>query len=265
MPLFNAFARFFMAALSAAALVQTPVPPTVDAHAADAAVQPARGFLYRTLKIGDETYAYSVYVPPEYTAENVWPVVLFLHGSGERGTDGLLQTEVGIGTTLRRNHTLIPAIVVMPQCRPLKTWTGDMALMATRCVDDVARDYKLDPQRVYLTGLSLGGAGAFFLGGRLTDTFAAIITVCGFGDTADAAGLAKTPIWIWHGSADRNVPVKQSREMADAIKKAGGEVKFTEIPGGDHFIWDKVYSDPELWKWVFAQRRIKTATQPASK
>src|SRR5262245_54184203 len=94
----------------------------------------ATGFLFKTVELHDTSYAYCVYVPPEYTAERAWPVILFLHGSGERGADGFLQSEVGIGTAIRRNRALCPAIVVMPQCRPNAMWDGPMAEMALKCV-----------------------------------------------------------------------------------------------------------------------------------
>jgi predicted peptidase len=234
------------------------------------ATRPATGFLCKSLTIGDETYAYAVYVPPEYDGDQAWPVILFLHGSGERGDDGLLQTEVGIGRVLRRNHKLIPAIVVMPQCRATEeAWSGKMGQMALRCLDQTTREYLSDPQRVYLTGLSLGGHGVWYLASESFGRFTALVPICGFADRKESTGLAQrmaprlagTPIWCFHGAQDNVVPVEKSREVVEAIRAAGGEVKYTEYPDGNHGVWDRAYDDPELWKWLFAQRRTEKTTE----
>lgn len=215
----------------------------------------AIGFLEKTLRMDGETYAYRVYVPPDYKPGKPWPTIIFLHGSGERGRDGVRQTKVGIGPAIRRNHRRIPAIVIMPQCRAKKYWTGPMADMVLGCLEQTSREYNLDPERLYVTGLSLGGAGAWHLGARLSDQVAAVVPICGFGDVDDAPRLAKVPIWCFHGAADDAVPVNRSREMVAAIRKAGGDIQYTEYPRGKHNVWDKAYNDPALWKWMFEQRR----------
>lgn len=213
------------------------------------------GFLYKVLELDRQKYAYCVYVPPEYTADRVWPVILFLHGSGERGTDGLLQTEVGVARAIRRNRRRVPAIVVMPQCRPGQSWTGLMAKMAIHCVEQTSQEYRLDPRRIYVTGLSLGGQGTWVIGAMLAERAAALAPVCGFGDVRQAAALAKTPIWCFHGALDDKVPAQRSREMVAAIRNAGGDVKYTEYPNAKHYVWDRTYNDPAFWRWLFAQRR----------
>lgn len=242
-----------------------------------AAAQPTSqptGFLFKTLAIGKETYAYSVYVPPEYTPERAWPVVLFLHGSGERGSDGLLQTEVGIATAIRRNRALCPAIVVMPQCRAGQLWTNQMAEAALKCLDEAAREYRVDADRTYLTGLSLGGFGAWLLGERVPERFAAVVPICGFYANPNAAldtetlgklaqSLKSVPVWCFHGALDKAVPVERSREIVGALREAGGNVRYTEFADGQHDVWGRAYADAELWKWLLAQRRA-TAQAPAS-
>ena len=216
----------------------------------------AKGFIYRSLQSGGKTYAYCVYIPPTYTPEREWPTILFLHGSGERGNDGFLQTDVGIARAIRRNHALIPAIVVMPQCPAGMSWTEPAAAkLALDCVEDVSKRYHVDNSRLYLTGLSLGGRGAWYIAARVRGAFAAIVPICGGGKPADAAALKDTPIWAFHGTADENVPIAETDTMVDAVEDAGGKVEYTRIPGGNHFIWDKVYSDPKLWRWLFAQQR----------
>ncbi len=243
--------------LIAPAAADTQPTPAADAP-------PAVGFLYRTLDFEGETYAYSVYVPPGYTPDKAWPAILFLHGSGERGSDGFLQTEVGIGTAIRRHNQLIPAIVVMPQCRPKQTWVGPMGKMALACLKEASREYRCDPDRVYLTGLSLGGHGAWHLGAALPELFAAVVPICGFASYQEddstvaakiAARLKDTPVWAFHGDADKAVPVAASRRLVGLLRDAGGEVQYTEYAGVGHNAWDKTYSDPALWRWLFNQRR----------
>ena len=222
------------------------------------------GFLYKTVTLAEETYAYSVYVPPSYTPKKAWPVILFLHGSGERGNDGFRQTEVGIGRAIRKNISLFPAIVIMPQCRPEMHWTGPMAQMALKCVEATSHEYHLDPQRVYLTGLSMGGNGTWLLGAQFADRFAALAPICGFAELGQSTGLdaqlapklTNIPIWCFHGAADKNVPVSKSREMVQQIRQLGGDIKYTEYEDGQHSIWDRTYKDLEFWKWLYAQRRV---------
>ena len=227
---------------------------------------PATGFLYKTVEFQGTQYAYCVFIPPTYTEEQAWPVILALHGSGTVGDDGFLQTKEGISIAIRNNWKMFPAIVVMPQCRRGHWWQGEMLEMALKCVEDVSREYHCDQDRVYLTGLSMGGAGVWLLAARLPDAFAAVVPICGFWGhpflpadanelAAAAKNLAKLPIWCFHGDADRNVPIERDREIIQAIESAGGQVKFTEIPGGQHNVWDNTYANPVLWKWLFAQKR----------
>jgi predicted peptidase len=264
----------FPAAPQSAPAVPQSTPASIPVAGAPGSDQrPATGFLYKTLTIDGQIQAYGVYVPPDYTPERPWPVILFLHGAGERGIDGFLQTEVGIGHAIRRNYRLVPAIVVMPQCPPKEDWTGRMSGVALRCVEQTSREYRLDGDRVYLTGLSLGGQGVWNLGAGLPDRFAAIVPICGFAeydrDTGVAAKLAarltRVPIWCFHGEADPSVPASKSREMIAAIRTAGGDARYTEFKGADHVIWDRVYGDAEMWKWLFDQKRGGPAsqTQPA--
>ncbi|MFH1747706.1 MAG: dienelactone hydrolase family protein [Planctomycetota bacterium] len=223
----------------------------------------ATGFLHKTLSLGEAEYDYCVYVPPEYTPDKPWPVILFLHGSGECGRDGFLQTDVGIARAIRRYRYFFPAIVVMPQCRPGTSWSGPMAHMALASVEATSREYYLDADRLYLTGLSLGGQGTWLLGAQYADQFAALVPICGFVELGESTGqaeklvphLANMPIWCFHGDTDRSVPVVKAREMVKLLKAAGGQVKYTEYEGVSHNSWDRAYKTPELWQWLFTQRR----------
>jgi predicted peptidase len=244
-----------------------------QSSAAPAASQPvaasrpvATGFLDRKLVIGEAEFAYSVFIPADYTPDRAWPAILFLHGSGERGDDGLLQTEVGIATAIRRNRRLCPAIVVMPQCPAGAIWADANLDMAMRCVQHASQDYHIDAERLYLTGLSLGGMGAWILAARAPQYFAAVVPICGFysrPDLApdpvalkkDAAALATLPVWAWHGGVDKNVPPQRSREIIAAIREAGGDAKYTEVPDAAHNVWDRAYADAALWDWLLRQKR----------
>jgi predicted peptidase len=256
-------AMFFFAFSQQPRAADAQSQPTTSATSAPVSAV-ATGFLYKTLVLDGETYAYFVYVPPDYTPDRPWPVILFLHGAGERGDDGFPQTDVGIGHAIRRNHRRVPAIVVMPQCRPNEGWVGPMAAMALHCLETTSREYHLDPHRIYLTGLSLGGNGAWLLAAQYPDRFAAVVPICGFAEYGESTGLAEkiaprlidVPIWCFHGQADKAVPAEKSRELVAAIKAAGGKkVIYTEYPEAPHNVWDRAYDDPNLWKWLFEQTR----------
>jgi predicted peptidase len=138
-----------------------------------------------------------------------------------------------------------------------------MAFMALRCLEETSREYHLDPQRLYLTGLSLGGHGAWHIAAELPNRFAALVIICGFAELGESTGeatrlaehLTNLPIWCFHGEKDENVPVQKAREMVAAIKAAGGKIEYVEYPDGTHGIWDRVYDNREVWKWLFEQRR----------
>lgn len=231
------------------------------------------GFLNRTVRVKGVPYHYQVYVPAEWNKSTAWPVILFLHGAGERGDDGLAQTQVGIGGAIRFHRERVPAVVVMPQCRKEKVWTQpEMEEMALAALEATIKQFRGDRTRLYLTGLSMGGFGTFGLAARHPGKFAALVPICGgvrlprrpnmpavqepAGDpyAGTARNIGKTPIWIFHGGADPTVPVAESQKMSEALKTAGSDPKYTEYPGVGHNSWDKAYGEPEFWKWLFEQR-----------
>ncbi len=214
------------------------------------------GFILKTMKVGRHERRYVVYVPEGYTPGRAWPVIMFLHGMGERGDDGLLQTEVGIGRAIRRHADRFPCLVVMPQCPTTGAWDKAVDDLDT-ALREVCHDYHVDPDRVYLTGLSMGGYGTWIYGAQRTDVYAALAPICGGGDPRDAAALARLPIWAFHGKDDTTVVPEKSREMVEAVKKAGGEVKYIEYAGVGHNSWDPAYDDPGLIKWLLKQRRAR--------
>jgi predicted peptidase len=233
------------------------------------------GFLDRTVSIAGADYKYQVFVPADWTPKKKWPIILFLHGAGERGADGLVETEVGIATAIRRDRTRFPAIVVMPQCKPEMRWTEPaMAELAMKSLEDARKEFHGDPAHTYLTGLSLGGYGTWYLAAQYPRMFAAIVPICGgvlypdksrvqsAEDKTPYSNAAKLigpqPVWIFHGGSDDTVPVAESQRMAEAMKAQGGEVHYSEYPGVGHNSWDKAYAEPELIAWMLS----KTLTAP---
>jgi predicted peptidase len=213
--------------------------------------------LHATVSIGRRSMPYAVYLPPGYSEAKAWPVILFLHGFGERGDDGVSQTR-GICAFLRRNADRFPCLVVMPQMpRAYVRWSGVMNDMALKALDEVVRKYHGDRQRLYLTGCSMGGGGCWRMAALHPDRFAAVTPLCGHTDpAAQAPALRSLPIWAFHGAADPLVPVRYSRAMVNAIRAEGNtRIRYTEYPGVHHNCWDRTYSDPKVIAWLLAQRR----------
>ncbi len=214
----------------------------------------ATGFLTKSVQIEGETYVYSVYVPLGYDPARAWPLILFLHGVGERGRDGLLQTDVGIAHAIRKYPDRFPCIVVIPQC-PETCWWNKAFALVDATLARTREAYNVDADRLYLTGLSMGGFGTWAYAGAHPDLFAALVPICGGGKPEDAARLAHLPIWAFHGDADSTVSPKMSRRMVEAVRAAGGDARYTEYPGVGHNSWDAAYGDPELLNWLLEQRR----------
>jgi predicted peptidase len=244
---------------------------------------PQTGFLDRRVTVAGRSYHYQVFVPFSYSPSQRWPIILFLHGAGERGEDGLLPTQVGLGAAVRKNPARFPAIIVFPQVPAESLWTGTPAQMAIAALDQTGREFQIDSDRVYLTGLSMGGYGVWYLAYHYPSRFAALVPVCGFigpflstafpaaarlftpivpadsGAPYDALArqLRRVPTWIVHGEIDQVVPVEQSRQAAAAFKAAGAPVQYFEVPGTNHDVWDAAYGSPTLITWLFAQRRSR--------
>ncbi|MBX7255405.1 MAG: dienelactone hydrolase family protein [Candidatus Hydrogenedentes bacterium] len=212
------------------------------------------GFLNKTMTVDGNTRNYVVYVPSDYDPGKKWPMVVFLHGMGERGRDGLLQTEVGIGSAIRRQASLYPCIVVMPQCPGDTVWLNAFQHIDV-AMEQTLKEYSIDSSRIYLTGLSMGGYGSWAYGALHNDVFAAIIPICGGGKVSDAPALAKVPIWAFHGGADSVVKPLASQSMVQAVKEAGGNIQYTEYPGVDHNSWDQTYRDLDVVKWLLSQKK----------
>jgi len=234
------------------------------------------GFLDRVVNVAGKDYHYQVYVPMNFGSQKSWPVILFLHGSGERGSDGLLQTDVGLPHAIRQNSSRFPFVVVIPQCSQNITWGApEMREQALAALDRSIKEFHGDRRRVYVTGLSMGGYGTWDFAVAEPHRFAALVPICSGvsapndwpelrvrlpADAKDADPYAevarrigKTPVWIFHGDADDAVPVEEARHMAAALKAAGADYKYTEYPGVGHNSWEKAYADLDLVLWLLSK------------
>lgn len=216
---------------------------------------------------------YQLMEPWQAKAGERYPLVVFLHGSGESGNDNVQQMKNGVfAFTERINREKYPCFLLVPQCPKGQSWTAnfrvkdrtefnnsqlaDPAAQVFDLISELRREFpNIDSNRIYLTGLSMGGGGTFELLAHQPNLFAAGLPVCGFGDTAAAPLLKNIPIWAFHGALDRVVFPSASRNMVDAIQKAGGNVKYTEYSTLDHSIWNETYYNPQVMEWLFAQKK----------
>lgn len=241
------------------------------------------GFIDRTVTIGGSTYRYQVYVPPEYDPREAHPVIVDLHGNGMQGSDGLLQTVVGLADQVRKDRSRFPCIVIFPQAQENTLWLNpEMEDLVVAELDQVMAEFRVDADRVYLMGFSMGATGAYRIAFRWPDRFAAMVTVAGriepaedygptiiaidrkanpFVTSADpfatlAGRLRQLPISVVHGDADDIVPVQQSRSVVAALKRAGSAVRYIEYAGVDHAgAARKAYTEQDTLDWLLAQRR----------
>jgi len=249
--------RLIIATASATLLTACRSPEPVEPESTMPAPRAVR-FIPRDITIAGRTYHYAVYVPIDYTPDRTWPAIVFLNGMGERGDDGMKQTTAGIGNAIRANPERFPCIVVFPQLQPERTWVEpDMVDLALACLSAAQSEYRIDPGRIALTGLSLGGYGTWHIGAQHPDKFSSLGPICGGGDTRRVRELAKTPIWCFHGDADPVVPVDESREMVAAVHLAGGAVRYNELPGVTHNSWDAAYGNPEFIAWLLENHKSR--------
>jgi predicted peptidase len=214
------------------------------------------GFLHRTYKdaLGQES-KYTVFVPHAYRGTAAFPLILFLHGRGESGSDGRKQARVGLGRAIRKQEKSFAFITVFPQSQHC-TWEADSedALRALAILELVAQAYRVDRKRISLTGISMGGFGTWSLALKYPERWAAIVPVCGGGDPGQAARIKDIPCWCFHGGADKVVAVEHSREMIAALRTAGGRPRYNEWARVGHNSWDRAYGMPELFTWLKRQR-----------
>lgn len=206
-----------------------------------------------TTSDGKASLDYLVYLPEGYDKDKAkrWTLVVFLHGSGERGADVQVVRKTGLTQTIEQRGA-IPYVMIAPQCPTNTSWqVGTLE----KLLDQVLSDYRIDNKRVVLTGLSMGGFGTWNWSVEHPERFAGLIPICGGGKTDKAAALKGMPIWAFHGDADPAVKFATGQAMVDAAKAAGAEINFTVYPGVGHNSWGKAYAEPELEAWILARKK----------
>ncbi len=199
------------------------------------------------------TYRYALYLPEGYSKEKRYPIVFFLHGAGERGDDVELVKVHGPFKRIAMGETF-DFICVAPQCPADSFWSYEVQTL-NLFVSRICEELNADADRVYLTGLSMGGYGTWALALAHPEKFAAILPVCGVGMPWAAGALKNVPVWAFHGCDDPVVPVTGSIDMVNAVNQAGGEAKLTVYNGVGHDSWSKTYRNQEVYGWMLAQRR----------
>ena len=203
------------------------------------------------------TIPYLIYLPKNYdSAEGKLPLMLFLHGRGESHGPLSLVAKWGPPMLASKGEDL-PFIIVSPQCPGDDSWSKPtQQSRLIELLDHIVKNYKVDENRVLLTGLSMGGYGSWRLAADHPDRFAAVVPVCGGGNPEDAEKLKALPVWVFHGDQDKAVPFSRSVEMVDAIKAAGGEkIRFTSLEHIGHNSWSATYATPELYEWLLQQKK----------
>ncbi|HHT73394.1 MAG TPA: prolyl oligopeptidase family serine peptidase [Firmicutes bacterium] len=202
---------------------------------------------------------YLLYLPKDYDAdpEKKWPLMLFLHGAGERGEDLELLKHHGPPRLLEEGKEL-PFIVASPQC-PANSWWNLHVEELGLLLDALEEEYRVDKSRVYLTGLSMGAYGSWHLATIFPKRFAAVVPICGaglqfFGFPTRVHALRDVPLWVFHGAKDEVVPLRESEILVEELRKVGGNVRFTVYPEAGHDSWTETYANPELYTWLLEQR-----------
>lgn len=199
---------------------------------------------------------YLVSLPEDYNSGQRWPLVLFLHGSAERGQDVQILLRHGPPKLVEAGQKF-PFLLVSPQCPSDNTWSQQHIILAlTALLDEIEATYAVDPDRIYVTGLSLGGIGTWRLATEYPHRFAAIAPVCGFGNPSSACAIRHVPVCAFHGADDEIVPLERGQATVDALRSCGGNVTFIVYPGVGHNSWTQTYANPELYTWLLKQRRI---------
>lgn len=225
----------------------------------------------RTFKQGGSSLPYRLLKPDGYDARKAYPLVVFLHGAGERGDNNKAQLVHGVknfaSDEARKKY---PCFLIAPQCPSRGFWSNinfrarppkmgkepaPPGKMVLGLIAEMRKEFKIDENRIYITGLSMGGFGSWDLMCRHPELFAAGIPICGGGDPEAAGKIAKVPVWAFHGDRDTAVPVALTRDMVAAMKKAGGSPKYTEYKGVGHDSWTRTYADPAVMEWLFAQKK----------
>jgi predicted peptidase len=204
-------------------------------------------------ELNSKTYHYLLYLPDSFNnnTSHKWPLIIYLHGKSACGSNLTKVRRYGLPFFLDRDMK-IQAIVVAPQCPAGKNWVSDNWFVSF--LDELKSKFPIDENRIYLTGMSLGGFGTFSLAIKYPEIFAAVVPLCGGGQPSTACAMKDIPTWVFHGDKDELVPIARSTEMVNAIKKCGGKPKYSILKGQPHDI-HKTYGNAELYEWMLAQTK----------
>jgi predicted peptidase len=234
-----------------------------------------------TVHVGDKndshdvTIRYQLFVPKDYKADGrKWPLMLFLHGLGECSNDDLNKVKIHGPAKIVEGRPDFPFVLITPQCPPPLGYDPAKQVERTspqiielvrhawkpeeliQLVDHVINKLNVDPDRVYVTGLSMGGYGTWRLVATYPDRFAAAVPICGGGEPDQMApALSRVPIWAFHGAKDPTVPISESKHMIYALRQVSGDIRFTTYPDVAHNSWEQTYNNPEVYDWLLAHRR----------
>ncbi|MGA7339498.1 MAG: alpha/beta hydrolase [Terracidiphilus sp.] len=238
------------------------------------------GFLNRRIELEGVSYRFQVYLPEDWRRDDdrPWPIILFLHGRGERGSEGIWQTQIGLPAEVRDHPERWPFVIVMPQCPLPGHWTDPKMLeMALAALDQESAEFHGDPERTYLTGLSMGGYGAWELARLHPHRWAAVAIAAGgifwsydperWQESSTlpeeyAQAIGRTPVWLFHGSEDTVVSPRQSELLYEAVKAAGGHIRLWVYQGLGHDCWTRAYNEPELPRWLLSHRLLARPDMP---
>ena len=231
-------------------------------------------FMERTVRVEGVSYNYQIWIPSDYHPGKKWPAILFLHGAGERGFDNQKQIAVGMGPALREQKVPVQALVIFPQCPAEGYWAGPERAIAMEALRDAQLHFSIDPRRISLTGMSMGGTGTWILAAENPKRFSAIAPICAwvsgpppFRVVADqpqwltgaknrfaevAKRIGRVPTWIFHGGKDDLIKPEESRQM---IAHLGENAAYTEFPAANHNSWDPAYRETGVIAWLAKQRR----------
>jgi len=220
-----------------------------------AGIQQVQSFQFATPKTINRDYL--LYLPKEYDTDQSrrWPFILFLHGAGERGSNLELVKSQGLAKRLQKWEDF-QFVVVSPQCSATARWYSNVL---NEVLDETVGKYRIDTDRIYVTGLSMGGFGTWALAIEYPHRFAAIAPICGGGDPNRVCAIKHLPVWTFHGARDRVVSIVQTEVMVDALKKCEGNVRFTVYPRAGHDSWTKTYANPALYEWFLEHSRTGAA------
>lgn len=216
--------------------------------------------IFRKTQIDFSDHVYQLFIPPGLEDIRNLPVIVFLHALHERGEGGFVTESSMWGRVIKQYFSQVPAILLLPQCGRDRYWSDPvMDKMVIQALDETVREFFADPRRVYLIGVSLGGYGVWHFGFRHPGKFAALVPICGgspllSGDrfTPIAQEVDKTPVWVFHGTEDKVVPVSESRALVKALENRNGNVKYSEYPGVGHMVWVQALAEKQLMPWLLS-------------